>query len=427
MRMRNRLAMICALTAAVAAGGNLVRGQAAAGGAGGTGAATLSPEFAAAFEKLASSDAAEREKAITALQQLYVGRMRQTIAMQEVMLRVQQDLAAQLRLLTGRMGPEADADTRAAGLLDFNQAVARWASDVMALPADERKAMLAWGTNDAVMPLIGQLYGRDVDTRLQAVKDLAKLQGATAQVNWMLLQLLNDPERAVSLTAMDVLYYRPPDAAIITALWNRATAQAQANLRNVGRPSRYRSITVGERSLQVYDNEQANYQRNNTDVDIAADLLVKFKDPQVGEKLDELFVELGRTMTNANDSRWRVVTPNYGGGQVFSKLIDAYQPKEAVRFFARVLEQTTQDGNDSTMPINGQPEKVRMSSRIEAAVMLLRATGQNMEEYGLVRMPNYTPERYALKGGVAEEQAMVKKLQEWWKTHAKDFGGDGLP
>jgi hypothetical protein len=389
---------------------------------------SFTPEFASAFEKLASAEFSEREQAIAKLQQLLARQMRQTISLQEVLIRVQQDLSHQLRLLTGRSSADAEADARVAGLLEFNQAVSRWACDCMVLPSAQRDAMLKWGASDTMLPLIGQLYSRSIDTRIAAIRELGN-QKDTEQVNWMLLQMMNDPERAVSLTAMDVIYYRQPDAAIIDGVWNRALNNILTQMRGGQRPGRNRSLVVAERTITYYENDSSTLARNLPDSDIAADLLVKFKDPKVGERLDEFFREMGRQVQGSTDNRWRVMTPSYGGegSRVLGRLIEAYQPREAVRFLAKVLEQNTTDGNETTMNINGQQEKFRMSSRVEAAVMLLKSTGQPLEDYAIVRVPNYSPERYAVKGSVTEEQAMIKKLQEWWKAHAKDYGGEGLP
>lgn len=388
---------------------------------------SFTPEFASAFEKLASAEFSEREQAIGKLQQLLARQMRQTIALQEVLIRVQQDLSHQLRLLTGRASADAEADARVAGLLEFNQAVSRWAGDCMVLPSAQREAMLRWGASDTMLPLIGQLYSRSIDTRMAAVRELGNQQG-TEQVNWMLLQMMNDPERSVSLTAMDVLYYREPDAAIIEGLWNRALNNIQMQMRGAQQRGRNRSLVVAERTVTYFENDPGALARNLPDADIAADLLVKFKDPKVGERLDEFFREMGRLVQSTNDSRWRVMMPNYGdGNRVLGRLIEAYQPKEAVRFLAKVIDQNMTDGSETTMTINGQQEKFRMSSRVEAMVMLLKSTGQSPEDYGIVRMQNYNPERYAVKGSLPEEQAVVKKVQEWWKAHAKDYGGEGLP
>ena len=102
--------------------------------------------------------------------------------------------------------------------------------------------------------------------------------------------------------------------------------------------------------------------------------------------------------------------------------MSAYQPKEAVRFLVKAVDQASNDGGESIMNVNGKQERFRMGSKVEFAVMLLRATGQSTEDYGIVRMPNYNPERFAVKGSMDDEAAMSKKVQEWWKTHAKEYG-----
>jgi len=386
--------------------------------------AVLSPEFAAAFEKLASEEFPERQEAIRVLQRLLTNQVRQTIALQQVMLQVQQDLSQQMRALTGRASADAEADARVAGLMEFIQAVSRWAGDCMLLPAAQRDAMLKWGSTDEMMPMIAAMYSRSTEARVQAIREVAK-NPATEQVNWLLLQMLNDQDRAASLTAMDVLSNRPPNPEVINALWNRSMANTLTQVRGQARPARTRMVTVAGRNVQVVEQDSGDGARNLPDGDVAADVLIKYDTPAVAEKLDDLFKELGRTLDGSNNSNaWRSLSTYYGGNNnaTLWRLVSAYQPKEAVRFLVKAVDQASNDGGESIMNVNGKQERFRMGSKVEFAVMLLRATGQSTEDYGIVRMPNYNPERFAVKGSMDDEAAMSKKVQEWWKTHAKEYG-----
>jgi hypothetical protein len=387
--------------------------------------------LAATFEKLAAQDFAEREQAVAAVQQLIMKQMRQSIALQQVVLKLQQDLAAQLRLLTGRAEPQGaggpggtdpETVTRVAGLLEFTGSVARWAGDAMALPDEKRDAMLKWGSQDAVMPLLGQLYSRSVDTRIAAVRALAKLPDGKEQAAALLTDLLNDPERGVSLTAMDVISALPPTPAGVEALWNRAVSNLQAQVRGGGgRQARTRQVTVAGRTIQVVDNE-AVVNRGSADADVAVDVLVKWKDPQVAARLDDFFREAGRTV--ATNNNWRMLTPSYNSeARGLMRLVGAYKSREAVNFFAKLLD--ANDGSTQTMSLNNV--QWRMSGRIDAAAMLLRATGQAPGDYDITNVPNYGTDRLGMRGTEVEEEAMVKKVKAWWKDHAKEYETSDKP
>jgi hypothetical protein len=136
-----------------------------------------------------------------------------------------------------------------------------------------------------------------------------------------------------------------------------------------------------------------------------------------------MFKELASTMSNPNDYRWRIMSPNYGeAGRALARLVEHYKPREAVAFLFKVLAIESNDGSDSTM----NNEKFRSSSRIDAAAMIAKLIGQDPDDYKIKRYANWG-DRWMIKGGVPEEEAVVKKLQGWWKENRSKYESPSAP
>jgi HEAT repeat protein len=375
--------------------------------------ATIPPEMIDALRKLADDDFKVREAAVANLQQVMTRQFQQMVALQTLMLRVQDGLAEQLKQMTAGAG-EAEGQARVAGLMEFNSALSRWAIDVMALPEKQREELLKWGTKEENLPLLARAYGRSEEVRAKVAREIAKMEGPEA--DWLIVQLLNDPSREVGLLTMDAIFDRKPTTPIVSALWDRATLAAMNQIRQ--RQGKNKNINVRGRMINIYEQDYAAQARMQ-DVDVAVDVLLKYKDPLITERLNDLFTELASTMNNQGDYRWRVISPNYGdGGRALSRLIDAYKPKKSIPFLVKAIAMSNaNDGSDTTM---GNNEKYRYSSRIDAAAMLIRAIGQDPDEYNVKKHQNWG-DRWLIKGGVAEEEAMVKKLQTWWKEHSSEY------
>jgi hypothetical protein len=130
-----------------------------------------------------------------------------------------------------------------------------------------------------------------------------------------------------------------------------------------------------------------------------------------------MFKEMAASMTS-NDYRWRVISPSYGeGGRAISRLMEAYKPREAIPFLVKVLDMAPTDGYDTTV---NNTEKVRYSSRIDAAALLLKAIGQDPDDYNIHKYSNFG-DRWLLKGGQPEENALIRKLQTWMRAHPNDY------
>lgn len=253
--------------------------------------------------------------------------------------------------------------------------------------------------------------------RAAGARELAKIEGE--QTTWLLAQLINDPDREVALNAMDAVWDRPPSPLIVEALWNRATGYTMNQIRPP--TPRTRMINIRGRAIQVYDQDYNNNSRL-ADGDVAADVLLRYKSPAIGEKLNGVFVELEASLNNPNDYRWRVISPNYGGdgARSFLRLVEAYKPKESVPALVKMLAMTNNnnDGGDTTINNN---EKVRYSTRIDAAALLIKIIGQDPDDYNVRKYPNWG-DRWLIKGGMDEENELVKRIQKWWKANAREYG-----
>jgi len=291
------------------------------------------------------------------------------------------------------------------------------------MPEVKRQAMIEWGLKAENMMLVARAYSRKVEVRAEMPKELAKFKTDTANVDWMLLQLLNDDDREVSLKTVDAIWDRAITPEMVDALWSRASAYAMNQVRP--RQQKQRMVTVRGRTIQIYEQDQS-YNRTQ-DAELAAELLTKAKAPVIADRLNDVFTDLAATVNNPNDSRWRsLISTNYGGdsAKAMIRLIEAYKPKEAVPFMLKALNAPAQDGNDTTVDNNN--EKVRYSSRIDAAALLISVSGQNKEDFNVRKYSNYG-DRWMLKGSVAEENELVKKLNAWWRAHAKEYGAEVPP
>ncbi|HVX83589.1 MAG TPA: hypothetical protein VH253_02110 [Phycisphaerae bacterium] len=371
---------------------------------------TVPPELIDALKRMSAEDFQTRVKAVNDLELAMTRQFQQMVQVQDLLLRVQQGLADQLSQMT--QGAAGDSQTRVAGLMEFNGAVSRWAVDVMALPESQRESLLQWGIRPENLPLIARAYNRDPQVRAKASREIAKFTGPEA--DWLLVQLLNDRDREVSLTTIDAVADRPISPPILDAIWDHAVGFAMNQFRQQSTPQR--TISIRGRTIVIYNQNQNPYAQQ--DADVAVDVLIGMKSDKVTDRLNAMFKEMAGSMTNNNDYRWRVISPNYGeGGRAISRLMEAYKPKEAVPFLLKVLNMDISDGYDTTVNNN---EKVRYSSRIDAAALLLKAIGQDPDDYNIHKYSNFG-DRWLLKGGQPEENTLVRKLQTWGRTHANDF------
>jgi hypothetical protein len=373
---------------------------------------SIPPELLDALRQMTAEDFKTREHAVDSLELAMTHQFQQMVQVQDLLIRVQEGLAGQLAQMS--QSPDPDNHTRVAGLMEFNNAVSRWAVDVMALPDAQRETFMKWGIRDENLPLIARAYNRKPEVRAKVARDIAKIPGPEA--DRLLVQLLNDRDREVSLTTIDAIAERPPSPPIMDVLWDHAVSAAVNQFRP--RPSRQKNLTIRGRTVVLYDQDPNANPNNSQDVDFAVDVLIGYKSDEVTDRLNKLFKDMTSSLTSNNDYRWRVISPNYGeGGRALSRLMEAYKPREAIPFLLKVLAMENTDGYDTTVNNN---EKVRYSSRIDAAALLLKSTGQDPADYNIRKYANFG-DRWLLKGGQPEENEMIKKLQAWGRAHHKDY------
>ena len=382
-----------------------------------TAGGAVSPEMLAALQQLSAEDYQTRQDAVANLQQAMAKQFQQMILVQELMLKVQESLANQLRQMT--LSPELEEQARVASLMEFNNSLSRWAIDVLALPPKKREAMMQWGLEPKHLPLIAKAYARRDEVRAKAAKEIAQLEGEIPM--WFLGQLLNDSDREVSLSTMDALWDKTPTPEMVDILFNKVIAYPMQNFRP--RPNQSKNITIRGRVITIYANQNQSQQMQ--DADVAADLLIKMKNPLVREKLVGLFTELTTAMKNPNDYSWRMLSTNYGGdaSKSVGRLIEAYKPPEAVVFVMKTLDNNRQqDGYNN----NINNVQYRYSSRIDMVGLLVKMTNQDPDDYKLKKIANYG-DRWMIKGQEKEEEEMLVQVQDWWREHWKEYGGEEPP
>jgi len=128
----------------------------------------LSPVVKEALDGLSAEDYGVREKA---LQQLEVA------------------LGRQLQAMVSLDDPESQ--TRLSALLEFNEGLTHWAIDTLKLPDEQRKTQLKWGLAPEMVATVAKAYSSNADRRLEAAKELAKLEGEEPAL--LVAHLLNDP------------------------------------------------------------------------------------------------------------------------------------------------------------------------------------------------------------------------------------------
>jgi hypothetical protein len=388
------------------------------------GSNAITPEMLEALKQLSADSYQARQEAFAKLQQAMTKHFQQMLLVQEMMLKIQQNLAEQLQAMT--MSPNVEAQAQVASLMEFNQALSRWAIDTLNLPPEQRDAMLKWGLSKEGYPLVAQAYARDPERRAAAALALSKLKNASA--TGLLGMLLDDDDRFVSLSAMDALWDKPLSTAMVDSLWNKATAQVMQQYRQ--RPQKVKNITVHGRTIVVYEQQ---YDGNRMqDADVAADVLINTKNPDVKDRLNNLLQDFLTNIKDPNDYRWRMLSPNNGdGGRILSRLIEAYKPKLAFTFVIRSLNSQMQDGYVNQ--INNL--NYFQSSRVDAMGLFLKLTDQDPETFRVRKVANFG-DRWMLQvdakpgdqaGAMKEEQKLAHKLLAWWAEHYKEFGAEEPP
>ena len=304
--------------------------------------AALSPaEVQAVVQMLSADDYATRQEALHQLELGIAENLRRTIVVQEAMLRLQAALGQQLKVMT--MTHDLEAVARTAALMEFNEALARWAVATMALPETERAAAVQWGLSEKGLPVVARAYSPRASVRTEGIREMAGMPGLA--VSLLLAGMVGEQDREVTLAAMDALWDRPPTALALAVLWDKSVTSVMAAYG--GEPGGMRNRVVHFHGRQI-DLGNGNNNINWEDSALATDLLVHLHDPEVAQRLRTFLQELVRQSGDPNlQYRYQVLLPNYGGpGQNFQRLIDAYKPREIVAVYMHFL--TGANINDGT-------------------------------------------------------------------------------
>lgn len=325
--------------------------------------------------------------------------------------------------------PEARA--RAAQVISFNAAMNRFLAEAMTDddPAS-RDAWIRWGLAPENMKQVAEVYDSDIGTRVMAARNLARASGP--QTDRLLAALIRDPDREVSLRAMDAAWDRTPNEDIIAALWEKGVLlglrQMGVNsnipgLSSIGGPNNAqynRTIIVRGRAVPVGMDQQDTANRM-ADASVAVDLLLAYNHDKVRSRVDTLFVALAPPNADRM-ALTRAMSPNYGDPALqLRRLVEAYNPPHALPCILAALGASggSTDGYYSNM--NGK--NYRISSRIDLFSIAVEMLQESHDDYGLVRLNNWG-NRWVFDGSEDEENKSVKKLLTFWKEHYQQFGAE---
>ncbi len=322
-------------------------------------------------------------------------------------------LGQQVQAMLGSQDLETQAHV--ASLLEFNEGLSRWILGALNLPEERRRALLAFGLKPEVLPIVAKSASLTPSLRVEAVRALAHLKDPIA--NEILAPLLDDDDRAVSVAAMEAAWDREPNDAIIDRLWDRAVEAGFAIYNPPGETQPeifFRGQALGP---TFYDNSAY---RKMQDADIACEVLVHLKSPQVGAKLTAFFEKVNRAINQATprDNRiWMYGATSAPMKNVYT-LLTAYHPKEALPVLFQLAT------GQMRQPFNGQINNRHYfwSNRTLPFATLLLLTDQDPGDYKLSQV-NPPVGTWAFLTQ-ADEEAGIKKLRAWWTVREGTGQGD---
>jgi hypothetical protein len=389
--MRMFSAALC--VAVIAAAGQLARAETPPAGketaAATSGGKALSPAVQAAIADLSSEDYKTREGALRRLQ----------VAMGE-----------QMRALVSSEDPEVQS--RLISLLQFNEGMTRWIIDTYKLPAAERQAQLNFGLKAEMIPVLALAFSSEGEKRVEGIRELGKIEGPEATA--LLGRMLNDPDRAVYVAAMEAVWDRKPTQQIVDALWDRAVDAGFAVYGAAGARMVAQNIKFRGRPIAGTTYMDTSYVRRQQDAGIACEVLVNVKAPEVVEKLKGFLANYEKAMdgTNPNANFWMYNSNTESMKNVY-KLIDAYKSKEVLGALYKIATAPVRQRSQGA----ANRDKYFWSNRTTALATLVAGTDQKHEDYSL--------KRQTVAGGMwttpteADEDAAVKKMQEWWAANGE--------
>ena len=352
-------------------------------------APVLSPKMDAALRQLTDESFSKRESAVKAIEQSLVDQVGELLKVND---------------------PEAQE--KIGTVLEFNDALQKWAIDSLKLPAEERASQLKWGLKPEIFPIIANIYSTNAKTRAAGVKDLAKIPGPEASS--VLARLILDEEREVYLAAMEAVWDRPATPAIIDALWNRAVLAVLA-YRDVGGvipPSglQFRGQPLGAVFAGNYF-AMTRVQDNG----LATDVLVQLKGPLLSRKATDFLeqYEKGQVATAADPRNLTYVQPLRN---VYA-IVEACKFQEALPILVKLASAKVGPSTSTTF----NKKSIYWSNRtgaLGAALVLLK---QDPADYKVQKHPGGS--NLWVTANQDDEDEAVQKLQDFWNKHKDEYVG----
>jgi hypothetical protein len=350
---------------------------------------SLPPDIAAALHLLSSDEFSVREKALRDLERL---------------------LGRQTEALLSPADPESKA--RVASLLEFNEGLSAWVLQTLKLPEEQRRRMLEFGLRPELLPVVSRLGSPSPAVRAEGVRELAQI--SDPMVNEVLAPLLDDPDRAVYVAAMEAAWDRPPTDGIVDRLWDRAVESGfsiYAPQPNQQPDVMFRGEVLGP---TFYDN--AAYRRMQ-DSNVATDVLIHLNPPQMTGKLKKFLERVVKAYQSPNprDARIWMFGPNSLPMKNVYAMLRAYRSKESLPALYRLAT------SPLVQPFNGQMNNLRYfwSNRTYPLALLLELTDQQPADYKLSRLGR--PQGTWAFANQADEDAAIKKLQTWWANNPQAY------
>ncbi len=350
---------------------------------------TLSPAVSEALKGMASEEFATREKA---------------------QKDIQSALAQQIKALLSTGNPETQS--RLVSLMEFNDGLSRWAIEVLKLPNDARQAQLTWGTQPQTLDMIAKLYSTHSAQRIEGIKLLAKDDGAQAGV--VFGRLLEDDMRAVYIAAMEAVWDRKPSEPLVNALFNRAV---DSGLGVQGQPNNT-AVMVAFRGRNLGPTYE-NMNRPTLDSNIAAEVLMNYKTPLLVEKLKSALNRIDEQLSDDNPhaaARAWSFLPSTEPVRNLYKLAENSQSRELIPVLLKLANSRVLTRSSGSM----NAEKYFWSNRTAPLATVIQIVGQDAKDYKMKRLS--TMNSTWVSPTEAEEDATLKKFNEWWVKNSEKFG-----
>lgn len=375
----------------------------------------LSAADMAALKELGSSRYKRRKMAFADLRNSLIRQTNRLVVLQRVLLRVDDKLRAEIAALSMR-APTGQIRRRAQ-LLRFQAALCLWGASAVEIPnRKERRALLAWGSIPRHAAALAEIYSHRTGVRLLGIAAMRSWKKSPPDA--LLLNLLNDPNPAVSLSIIGMLWHKKLTPPLVAALWQMAAPAAQTN--QVYQQPVMRVVRVHGTEIDFPKHVQNRFDMRLQQVTAAAgDLLIHRPAPTLRKRLAATCRALARS-TGPNPYYFLNLWTNSYSPNPFADLLLRFKPKAAVRMLVKVATTAQTNGYDNVMPTG----KVRFSNRIDALAMLATITKQNAGKYKLT-IPFPQNGRWAVTGGMAAEKADLKLLKAWWKKHKARYTRKG--